>query len=85
MLAGQAGGLSQVPLGIMEQYHIPCEQRLEAEASLTADGAAILAALAPDPVARDQVVWEGLRVGFGVGEESSALAPCYGALRLLLD
>ena len=84
VLAGQAGGLSRIPLGIMEQYRIPYEQRLEAGASLTADGAAILAAIAPNPVTRDQIASEDLRVGLGVGEESSALSPCYGALQLLL-
>lgn len=84
VLAGQAGGLSQVPLGIMEQYHISFEQRPDAGSSLTADGAAILAAIAPDFVTRNPSTSEGLRVGFGVGGESSALAPSYGALRLLL-
>jgi len=84
VLAGQAGGLSQVPQLIMEQYHIPYEQRPDAGESLTADGAAILAAVAPDFVARDQIASEGPRVGLGLGGESSALAPCYGALRLLL-
>ena len=84
VLAGQVGGLSQVPQLIMEQYHIPYEQRLEAWASLTADGVAILAAIAPEFAARDQITSEGLQVGLGVGEESSALAPYYGALGLLL-
>jgi len=84
VLTGQVGGLSRVSQVIMEHYHIPYEQRLEAGASLTADGAAILAAIAPVLVARDQIASEGLQVGLGVGEENSALAPCYGALRLLL-
>ncbi len=80
----EAGGLSRVSQGIMEQYHIAFEQRPDAGASLTADGAAILAAIAPDFVARDPSASEDLRVGFGVEGEISALEPCYGALRLLL-
>ncbi|MEA1979262.1 MAG: tRNA (N6-threonylcarbamoyladenosine(37)-N6)-methyltransferase TrmO [Chloroflexota bacterium] len=84
VLVGQTGELSRVSQGIMTQYHIPHEQRLDVGESLTADGAAILAAIAPDFVARDQIASEDLRVGFGVGGEKSALAPCYGALRLLL-
>ncbi len=80
----QAGGLSRVSQGIMEQYHIDYEQRPDAGASLTADGVAILAAIAPDFVTRDSSASEGLRVGIGVGGERSTLAPFYGALRLML-
>ncbi len=81
---GRAGGLSRDPQVIMEQYHIPYEQRLEAGTYLTADGAAILAAIVPDMVTQDQITSEGFTIGLGVGEENSALEPYYGALRLLL-
>lgn len=69
---------------ILKQYKIPYQAVSDTSVLLTPDGAAILAALAPEFASRDEIRANGKRSGLGLGQQMSDAAPYIGALRLFI-